>query len=90
MIAQGQTVAMTIGMCAAKRHQICGPADAFPPLCDGCAQEKLAADAERYRWLRDRAGNAIMEELMKEFRPDHWDQKVDRAMACSAETVTGE
>jgi hypothetical protein len=34
-------------------------------------------DAERYRFLRDQAGNSIMRRLMKECRPDEWDVLVD-------------
>jgi hypothetical protein len=41
--------------------------------------ERLHADAERYRWLRDYAGNSIMRRLMKECRPDVWDKLVDEA-----------
>ena len=40
----------------------------------------LLREAERYRWLRDRAGNAIMLDLMAECRPDEWDKLVDEAM----------
>lgn len=37
-----------------------------------------AADAARYRWLRDSAGNGIMRKLMKECTPSGWDVLVDR------------
>jgi hypothetical protein len=50
------TIAMTIGPCAANRHQVCGPADRFPPACDSCAREALEADADRYRYLREHLG----------------------------------
>jgi len=42
-------------------------------------------DVARYRWLRDKAGNDIMRDLMKECRPEQWDKLVDEAMR--AETV---
>ena len=41
--------------------------------------ERLHADAERYRWLRDYAGNEIMRDLMRECRPGEWDKLVDEA-----------
>ena len=49
-----------------------------------------AVDAERYRYLRDRAGNEIMKKLMKECLPERWDVLVDadRHDAIRAETVT--
>lgn len=50
------TTTMTMGLCAANRHQVCGPADSFPPPCDGCVREKLESDAARYRYLRDHLG----------------------------------
>lgn len=34
-------------------------------------------DAERYRYLRDIAGNKVMKQLMAECRPDEWDKLVD-------------
>lgn len=37
----------------------------------------LEADAERYRWLRDRAGNAVMKKLEAESVPSKWDDIVD-------------
>jgi len=37
----------------------------------------LRADAARYRWLRDRAGNDVMKELMDEARGAKWDAIVD-------------
>lgn len=40
---------------------------------------QLKVDAERYRYLRDSAGNTIMRKLMKECRPDEWDKLVDEA-----------
>lgn len=43
----------------------------------------LKQDAERYRWLRDKAGNAIMEDLMRVCHCDQWDQRVDSAMGCA-------
>lgn len=39
--------------------------------------KELATDAHRYRWLRDRAGNAILKQLMREPRSDEWDRLVD-------------
>lgn len=39
--------------------------------------QRLKADAERYRYLRDRAGNAILDELAAESRPAQWDAIVD-------------
>lgn len=41
---------------------------------------KLRADALRYRWLRDRAGNAIMRELMGLCRSSEWDASIDAAL----------
>lgn len=43
------------------------------------ADERTAIerDAERYRFLRDRAGNEIMHHLMAECRSDEWDRLVD-------------
>lgn len=72
-----QVGAWTIGPCAANRHTITGPADAFPPACDGCVREAFERDAERYRYLRDIAGNRVMKRLMAECRPDEWDKLVD-------------
>jgi hypothetical protein len=40
----------------------------------------LRKDAERYRWLRDSAGNDIMEKLMAECSPPRWDELVDAAI----------
>lgn len=51
-----QTGCWTIGPCAANRHTVAGPADAFPPACDGCVREALEADAVRYRYLRTHLG----------------------------------
>lgn len=42
--------------------------------------EALRKDAERYRWLRDSAGNDIMEKLMAECSPPRWDELVDAAI----------
>lgn len=39
-----------------------------------------ALDAARYRWLRDSAGNDIMEKLMAECSPPRWDELVDAAI----------
>ena len=39
----------------------------------------LRSDAERYRFLRDRAGNAIMQQLMADCVPSGWNTKVDAA-----------
>jgi hypothetical protein len=52
------------------------------------SDERMAIerDAERYRWLRDRAGNVIMLQLMAECRPDEWDRLVDRAMQSEGKT----
>lgn len=36
-----------------------------------------ATDAARYRWLRDRAGNEILRNLMRQSRPGVWDELVD-------------
>lgn len=47
---------LTIGLCAANRHQVVGPADSFPPPCNGCEREQLEADAARYRYLREHLG----------------------------------
>ena len=44
-------------------------------------RDALRADAERYRHLRDIAGNDIMRKLMEEVRPSHWDSIVDAAIA---------
>lgn len=44
-------------------------------ICVGC--ENLRRDAERYRYLRDRAGNGIMDELEAECRPARWDEIID-------------
>lgn len=43
-------------------------------LCVVC--ENLRRDAERYRYLRDMAGNFILEDLAAE-SPSHWDAIVD-------------
>lgn len=43
--------------------------------------EALRPDAERYRWLRDIAGNAILSDLMRDCTMDGWDAAVDAAMA---------
>lgn len=37
-------------------------------------------DAERYRWLRDKAGNSIMRRLMDSAIPPEWDDMIDEAM----------
>ena len=42
--------------------------------------DALAKDAARYRWLRDSAGNDIMEKLMAECSPPRWDELVDAAI----------
>ena len=49
---------------------------------DALAAERdaLRKDAERYRWLRDSAGNDIMEKLMTECSPPRWDELVDAAI----------
>ena len=49
---------------------------------DALAAERdaLRKDAERYRWLRDSAGNDIMEKLMAECSPPRWDELVDAAI----------
>ncbi len=49
---------------------------------DALAAERdaLRRDAERYRWLRDSAGNDIMEKLMAECSPPRWDELVDAAI----------
>jgi hypothetical protein len=49
---------------------------------DALASERdaLRKDAERYRWLRDSAGNDIMEKLMAECSPPRWDELVDAAI----------
>jgi hypothetical protein len=49
---------------------------------DALAAERdaLSKDAERYRWLRDSAGNDIMEKLMAECSPPRWDELVDAAI----------
>jgi hypothetical protein len=44
-------------------------------ICAEC--EELRRDAERYRYLRDRAGNGILDELAAESRPRQWDAIVD-------------
>lgn len=44
-------------------------------ICGEC--ESFRQDAERYRWLRDQAGNDVMKELMGESRPSAWDAIVD-------------
>lgn len=44
-------------------------------ICAEC--EDLRRDAERYRYLRDRAGNGILDELAAESRPRQWDAIVD-------------
>jgi len=38
----------------------------------------IVRDAERYRYLRDNAGNEIMRKLMEECRPEEWDKLVDQ------------
>lgn len=59
------------------------------PICADAADEidalaaerdALRKDAERYRWLRDSAGNDIMEKLMAECSPPRWDELVDAAI----------
>jgi hypothetical protein len=47
-------------------------------LGDMLQAQQDAEDAVRYRYLRDRAGNAIMRKLMDESRPSEWDKIVDR------------
>jgi hypothetical protein len=42
---------------------------------------ELEKDAERYRYLRDLAGNDILRLLMREARPDKWDALVDEDRA---------
>lgn len=37
-------------------------------------------DAERYRWLRDIAGNRILNELARDCTMDGWDAKIDAAL----------
>lgn len=46
-------------------------------------REHDGRDAERYRHLRDIAGNDIMRKLMEEVRPSHWDSIVDAAIAAA-------
>ena len=64
-------------------------ADDIAALLDALADEierlraELAAakrDAERYRWLRDKAGNSIMRRLMDSAIPPEWDDMIDEAM----------
>lgn len=49
----------------------------------GAVQAELEQDAARYRWLRDRAGNSIMNKLMDESRPEKWNELVDRDRGAS-------
>lgn len=73
-------IAMTMGLCARNRHQVCGPSDSFPPTCDGCLREALEADAVRYRWLREHW--AEMTGLdWREPRPEKLDAHIDAARA---------
>ncbi|MDA8119157.1 MAG: hypothetical protein M0Z85_03715 [Gammaproteobacteria bacterium] len=64
-----QVVAMTIGLCKANRHQICGPSDSFPPECDSCKREADEADAARYRWLRERLEVRKLQPMRGPVRP---------------------
>ena len=41
---------------------------------------RMAKDAERYRWLRDIAGNRILNELARDCTMDGWDAKIDAAL----------
>jgi hypothetical protein len=43
----------------------------------GQALVEAIADAERYRWLRDLAGNDILEELKVKFHPTEFDSTID-------------
>lgn len=65
----------------AARDQWC--TSGFGALCQRAHDEitELRADAERYRYLRDRAGNAILHTLMYEARARLWDTIVDTARA---------
>lgn len=47
-------------------------------ICAECESQRL--DADRYRYLRDKAGNEILEALADEFRPAKWDKLVDEDM----------
>jgi hypothetical protein len=51
--------------------------------------EQDAEDAQRYRHLRDRAGNRIMKKLMDESRSDEWDNLVDRDRKNAEQTRGG-
>ncbi|MDH2244857.1 hypothetical protein N5J76_03135 [Pseudomonas sp. GD03855] len=43
-------------------------------------RDSLKKDAERYRWLRDIAGNRILNELARDCTMDGWDAKIDAAL----------
>ena len=59
----------------ADRHELLKAYDAL-----AAERDALRRDAERYRWLRDSAGNDIMEKLMAECSPPRWDELVDAAI----------
>ena len=86
------STSMTIGLCRANRHQICGPSDSFPPECDSCKREADETDAARYRWLRAHLGNGFM--VRTEGGLWEWqgtlDDAIDSHRAECAQTVTTE
>lgn len=57
---------------------MCEAADEIERLRAELAAAKR--DAERYRWLRDKAGNSIMRRLMGSAIPPKWDDMIDEAM----------
>lgn len=52
-------------------------------VADWFRSRDIERDAERYRYLRDRAGNEIMRRLMDECRPDEWDKLIDSDRHCA-------
>lgn len=42
---------------------------------------RLVADANRYRWLRDSAGNEILDKLKTKILTDSFDAEIDQAMS---------
>ena len=52
--------------------------------CRRCAvatRDDLRKDAERYRWLRDTAGDVVQVHILSQRREaDEWDDEIDAAM----------
>ena len=55
------------------------PQSAYAELA--AERDALRADAERYRWLRDTAGDVVQAHILSQRREaDEWDDEIDAAM----------